>query len=487
MTNETEAAPSSEKKEKASSKTLPVFGAPKKGKFTGARQSKENPRIQSMVQHEQNKMRIAKIFVGITVAMAVLLVVYLVMDSNQKTTARSALIAGEIDKLDDLDRKIAESDYYTSARCARDGVRIAENVIKINYANLDKRRNVITRLAESVVGTENRNISDEMDKRIAKYNEILETSFPILAAEGYKGANFIVKSAMLDMIHIPDGEFSMGRGPDETGEKDELPRRTITIQDQFWIARTPVDVWQMRKLIPGYNILIPGQRTGEYAGFQLDHLNFPAGNVKWHTAVLYCQTLTRLEQEKGRVPEGYEYRLPTEAEWEYACRAGTDTIYYWGNGFGNEGAKYANSLDKQAAMHFDWKGGPDMADKDGFIVASPCGNFKPNNFGLFDMSGNVWEWCFDWYYPQAYDEKITRTISPVQLHSFAVSYQKMLPFDAGVYYIEIPCKVIRGGSWGSLPSDLRSALRSYRPPDDENIGVGFRPVLAPKIETKTRL
>jgi formylglycine-generating enzyme required for sulfatase activity len=113
----------------------------------------------------------------------------------------------------------------------------------------------------------------------------------------------------------------------------------------------------------------------------------PVTCVSWDDATAFCQWLSR---EDGRT-----YRLPTEAEWEYACRAGTDTLFFWGDD-PDAGEGYLNAADET--------GTPDGRSwthkfnfKDGYAATSPVGRFKPNAFGLHDMLGNVWEWCSDWY------------------------------------------------------------------------------------------
>ena len=110
-------------------------------------------------------------------------------------------------------------------------------------------------------------------------------------------------------------------------------------------------------------------------------------NVSWNDAVAFCKWLSR--------KEGKTYRLPTEAEWEYACRAGTTTRYYSGDD-PETLAKVANVADATAKAKFpDWKW--TIKASDGYVFTAPVGQFKPNAFGLYDMHGNAWQWCADWY------------------------------------------------------------------------------------------
>ena len=122
------------------------------------------------------------------------------------------------------------------------------------------------------------------------------------------------------------------------------------------------------------------------AGFEQTD-EHPVVNVSWNDAVAFCQWLS------GK--EGKTYRLPTEAEWEYACRAGTKTRYYSGDD-PETLAKVANVADATAKAKFpDWKW--TIKASDGYVFTAPVGQFKPNAFGLYDMHGNAWQWCADWY------------------------------------------------------------------------------------------
>ena len=175
--------------------------------------------------------------------------------------------------------------------------------------------------------------------------------------------------------------------------------------------------------------------------------------MSWHEAKAFAEWLA--ERHKGI----YTYRLPTEAEWEYSCRAGSSTIRSWGDG-SDEACIYANVADEALKAKL-----PSLHNcSDGFTVSAPAGSFKPNAAGLHDMLGNVWEWCEDRYGKDAYknDEKN----NPVY-HTI----------ESGMNY-----RVIRGGSWLSRPVYARSAKRSPLHPDSQNDVTGFRLVVSHTIE-----
>ena len=154
-------------------------------------------------------------------------------------------------------------------------------------------------------------------------------------------------------------------------------------------------------------------------------------NVSWNDAVAFCKWLSR--------KEGKNYRLPTEAEWEYACRAGTTTRYYSGDD-PETLAKVANVGDATAkAKYPTWKW--TIKASDGYVFTAPVGQFKPNAFGLYDMHGNAWEWCSDWYY---------------------VGYYRNSPVDDPPVANTLDLRVLRGGSFGEWPGGSRSANRHWK-------------------------
>ena len=173
----------------------------------------------------------------------------------------------------------------------------------------------------------------------------------------------------------------------------------------------------------------------------------PVVNVSWNDAMEFCNWLSR--------KEGKTYRLPTEAEWEYACRAGTTTRYFHGND--SEGLeKVGNVADAAFETQFPELEGAIRAN-DGYAYTSPVGSFSPNTFGLYDMHGNVWEWCADWYDPEFY------AMSPTN--------DPGGPVTGGE-------RVYRGGGWFNCARGFRSASRSGSQPENRNLTLGFRVFVA---------
>jgi formylglycine-generating enzyme required for sulfatase activity len=214
------------------------------------------------------------------------------------------------------------------------------------------------------------------------------------------------------------------------GQPNEQPVHQVTISYSFWMGQHEVTQAEYQALM--------GSNPSSYPG-----ASRPVETVPWHHARAYCAALTA--QQAGNLPAGFEYRLPTEAEWEYACRAGTMTEFHYGP------ALFCNQARFFYSDHSNSNCGVTLSS--GTV---PVGSYAPNGFGLYDMHGNVWEWCLDSY--AAYS-------------SAAVTD----PFATGS-----PYRVSRGGSWWGFSNGCRSATRSYG-----NIGasfvIGFRVVLAPVL------
>lgn len=271
----------------------------------------------------------------------------------------------------------------------------------------------------------------------------LVLAMPLRAASGVEA---VTNTIGLKLVRIPAGEFVMGSPPEEKGRRDDEPQRKVRLTQAFDLGQFEVTRGQFRRFVEatgyktdaergirgGYGFDEATQRLAgpdkqyswRFTGFpQTDE--HPVVNVSWNDATAFCQWLSGLEQRT--------YRLPTEAEWEYACRAGTTTAYANGGDAGKL-IEVGNIVDALAKEKF-----PDriaIAGRDGHVFTAPVGSFRPNAFGLHDMHGNVWEWCVDWFGPPS-------TGPQIDPRGPAVGKDK----------------VIRGGDWYHDWSFARSAQR----------------------------
>lgn len=252
----------------------------------------------------------------------------------------------------------------------------------------------------------------------------------------------------LELVAVPGGDFLMGAPKTEEGwHSSQSPQHRVTIPP-FWIGKYPVTQaqWSAVAALPNVNQPLdrhPACFVGE---------NRPVEQVSWYEAIEFCQ---RLSQYTGR-----SYRLPTEAEWEYACRAGTTTPFHVGETITTDLANYSG-------INWDYQGrvcskgaygqGPEGADRRETVDVGSLGS--ANAFGLWDMHGQVREWCLDCW------------------HS---SYEGA-PTD-GSAWVEANCqqRILRGGSWNGSPKTCRSAFRSKLDPAAKLYDVGFRVVCSIK-------
>jgi formylglycine-generating enzyme required for sulfatase activity len=237
----------------------------------------------------------------------------------------------------------------------------------------------------------------------------------------------------LEMIAIPSGKFMMG-SPDTEHDRydDESPQHEVTVQP-FFIGKYPVTQAQWRVIANTPEI--ERKLNLEPSHFKRD--NRPVEEISWEESVEFCK---RLSRETGR-----DYRLPTEAEWEYACRAGTTTPFHFGKTITGKLANYYSDVTYLQERKVKSKG-----------ETTPVGDFPPNAFGLYDLHGNVWEWCLDNWHSN-YEGAPT-------------DGSAWLSNEDDIGYVR------RGGSWDGDPRLCRSATRNNYTPGYRNLNVGFRVV-----------
>jgi formylglycine-generating enzyme required for sulfatase activity len=290
------------------------------------------------------------------------------------------------------------------------------------------------------------------------------------SAEPNQGDTWTDPERGMEFVYVHGGCFQMGQTQvekqyllKESGKekykkyfKDELPRHEVCL-DGFWMAKSEVNRGQFAQFIreTGYRTDADKKGTAwinnkdtdwkwkEMSGYNWEKAGYyqedthPAVCVSWNDAKAFIKWLS--------VKTDQNFALPTEAQWEYAARGGTDFMRFWGPN-DSEACKYANVADKE-----NWN--PSFPCNDGYKFTAPVDTFRANPFGLYDMLGNVWEWCEDIYDKNAYSKH---------------SRNNPLITSGG------SSRVIRGGSWSNDPWSVRAANRSGGTADSRSNGLGFR-------------
>jgi formylglycine-generating enzyme required for sulfatase activity len=239
-------------------------------------------------------------------------------------------------------------------------------------------------------------------------------------------------TVQLQMLWVEPGTFTMGSPTTETGRGTNETEHNVTLTKGFYLGKYEVTQAQYEAVMTG-NTDSLSATPSQYP----NNPNRPVEKVSWADAQIF---LTRLNaQQSASIPAGWAYVLPTESQWEYACRAGTSTTYSWGNDINSTRANY------------NWDGGAN--DGNDFKQTRDVGQYAANPWGFFDMNGNVWEWTADWY-QAAYP-----TGNPVVDPTGPASGSH---------------RVIRGGSWDYGGTHLRSARRNYSSPSNRSATLGFR-------------
>ncbi|MFM6916550.1 MAG: formylglycine-generating enzyme family protein, partial [Dolichospermum sp.] len=245
-----------------------------------------------------------------------------------------------------------------------------------------------------------------------------------------------LEALKLKMVLIPGGTFMMGSlEGEEESRSEEKPQHQVTIKP-FLMGEYPITQAQWRAVaeLPQVNQKLQ-PNPSRFKG-----ANRPVEQVSWHDAIEFCARLSNHTKKP--------YRLPSEAQWEYACRAGTTTPFHFGETITTDLANYCGD--------YAYGRGQKGAYRE---ETTEVGNFPPNAFGLHDMHGNVWEWCQDDWHNNYIDAPIDGTA--------------WTGLDMG---LSNDIKVLRGGSWDYCSGNCRSASRYYFVADFDNINIGFRVV-----------
>jgi formylglycine-generating enzyme required for sulfatase activity len=248
--------------------------------------------------------------------------------------------------------------------------------------------------------------------------------------------------AGIPLCWCPPGRFIMGSPPGEPERRPGEEQVEVTLTRGFWMAKYEATQGQWKRVVGA----LPGELTGELpAGDDL-----PAGNVNFAEAEAFCQRLTELGHRSHALPEDWEFRLPAEAQWEYACRAGTTSATSFGDRLSSTQANFKGQPYNGAEL------GPSLGR------AATVGSYPANGWGLCDMHGNTYEWCRDWYHA-----KLPGGTDP-DLHDAKASATRSEHGDVS--------RVRRGGCWADEGWPCRSAFRLRFEPERRYDHIGFRVV-----------
>jgi formylglycine-generating enzyme required for sulfatase activity len=250
---------------------------------------------------------------------------------------------------------------------------------------------------------------------------------------GTKAGNEITVDG-IRLCWCPAGRFTMGSPLDEPERRPDEAQVEVTLTKGFWMAKFETTQRQWKDVVGE----LPGPLTEQLpAGEEL-----PVGNVNFAEAEAFCRKLSEVVHQTGQLPNNWEFRLPTEAQWEYACRAGTKTATSFGKKLSSKQANFKGTPYNGA------EAGPSLGR------AAKVGSYPANPWGLYDMHGNIFEWCRDWYHPK-------------------------LPggVDPDLYLATASSRVRRGGCWTDDGWPCRSAFRLRFEPERRYDHIGFRVVM----------
>ncbi|HQR07645.1 MAG TPA: formylglycine-generating enzyme family protein [Gemmatales bacterium] len=257
--------------------------------------------------------------------------------------------------------------------------------------------------------------------------------------------------AGIKMCWCPAGKFTMGSPRHEPERRPGEDQVEVTISKGFWMAKYETTQSEWKRVMGK----LPGELTGELP----EEDDLPVGNVNFAEAESFCKKLTEMGHQSGSLPREWEFRLPTEAQWEYACRAGTTTATSFGDSIGNRQANF--------------KGKPFNGGEAGPATgkAAKVGSYPANAWGLHDLHGNTCEWCRDWFHL-----KLPGGVDP-DLHDARETATKNRTGDVS--------RSRRGAAWGDDGWANRSAFRQRFEPERRYDHIGFRVVTVRLAEQST--
>lgn len=285
-------------------------------------------------------------------------------------------------------------------------------------------------------------------------NESTLLRVPLQAVPGpLEGAAYTIPYLNLELVWVPPGSFTMGSPETEASRlPTEGPLTNVTISNGFWIGKYEV---KQREYLA-----IMGNNPSRFSG-----ADRPVENVSWHDAVSFTERLNAMERDAGRLPAGYQYRLPTEAEWEYAARGGSDAPFNFGTTASPEHANFRGRYPRDYGA---------VQEPSAVVGTAPVGRYSPNSFGLHDIHGNVREWCLDWYQSRLPGGTQRDPVIP-------------RPDGSRFHEQDHARKVYRGGSYEDFAHNARSASRGEgMRPSTTSPATGFRIVLAPVVEADSQ-
>jgi formylglycine-generating enzyme required for sulfatase activity len=318
----------------------------------------------------------------------------------------------------------------------------------LNYAQIADREGLSTGYISKIGAALFQDLTEELGKNISKSNVVAVvremTEKLVIKKRPGQALQFIESlsdGVDLEMVKIPAGEFLMGSPDDELERMSwESPQHVVTVPE-FFMGKYPITQAQWRSV--AQRPQVERELNIDPADFKGD--NLPVENVSWHDAVEFCQRLSILTDQS--------YRLPSEAEWEYACRSGTTTPFHFGETISTDLANYRGTDEEK----YGWSGSYGKGAKGVFRQATTAvDTFTANPFGLYDMHGNVWEWCQDHWHDNYEGAPINGT--------------------AWLNENDNRSHSLRGGSWNFDPLFCRSANRFYFISVIHYYDVGFRVV-----------